>query len=173
MQGPVDANAEPFKHKRSIFADELLDRLHFLLESDRNALTALNQFNFSEGASQLYDFVWNEFASRFVEAAKSDFAQTDSPTREGTLATFDYVLSHVLRLLHPFAPFVTEELWCELGFRPRVGPARALANEVATFEDLVAARARNLQHCRRGSPTPRRGQTAFQPEGAVLSRHKR
>jgi valyl-tRNA synthetase len=118
MQGPVDANAEPFKHKRSIFADELLDRLHLLLEGDRNALTALNQFNFSEAASQLYDFVWNEFASRFVEAAKSDFSQADSPTREGTLATFDYVLSHVLRLLHPFAPFVTEELWCELGFRP-------------------------------------------------------
>jgi len=118
MQGPVDPNAEPFKHKRSIFADELLDRLHYLLEGDRNALTALDQFNFSEGASQLYDFVWNEFASRYVEAAKSDFAQADSATREGTLATFDYVLSHVLRLLHPFAPFVTEELWCELGFRP-------------------------------------------------------
>jgi len=118
MQGPVDANAEPFKHKRTIFADELLDRLHYLLEGDRNALAALDQFNFSEGASQLYDFVWNEFASRFVEAAKSDFASTESPTREGTLATFDYVLSHVLRLLHPFAPFVTEELWCELGFRP-------------------------------------------------------
>ena len=47
---------------------------------------------------------------------KSDFAQAGSPTREGTLATFDYVMSHVLRLLHPFAPFVTEELWCELGF---------------------------------------------------------
>jgi len=118
MQGAVDPNAEPFKHKRSIFADELLDRLHFLLEDERNALVALNQFNFSEAASQLYDFVWNEFASRFVEAAKSDFSSADSPTREGTLATFDYVLSHVLRLLHPFAPFVTEELWCELGFKP-------------------------------------------------------
>ncbi len=116
MQGPIDSNAEPFKHARSIFADELLDRLHFLLEGDRNALTALNQFNFSEAASQLYDFVWNDFAARFVEAAKSDFAQTDSPTRAGTLATFDYVMSHVLRLLHPFAPFVTEELWHELGF---------------------------------------------------------
>ena len=118
MQGAIDPNAEPFKHKRTIFADELLDRLHFLLEGERNALTALNQFNFSEAASQLYDFVWNDFASRYVESAKGDFAATDSPTREGTLATFDYVLSHVLRLLHPFAPFVTEELWCELGFRP-------------------------------------------------------
>jgi valyl-tRNA synthetase len=116
LQGAVDFNAEPWKHPRSIFADELLDRLHFLLEGERNALAALNQFNFSEAASQLYDFVWNDFAARFVEAAKSDFNQADSPTRAGTLATFDYVMSHVLRLLHPFAPFVTEELWCELGF---------------------------------------------------------
>ena len=116
LHGPVDFNAEPWKHKRSIFADELLDRLHFLLEGERNALGALNQFNFSEAASQLYDFVWNDFAARFVEASKSDFNQLDSPTRAGTLATFDYVMSHVLRLLHPFAPFVTEELWCDLGF---------------------------------------------------------
>ncbi|MCE0523756.1 MAG: valine--tRNA ligase [Methylacidiphilales bacterium] len=119
MQGQIDSNAEPWKHPRSIFADELLDRLHFLLEGERNRLSviaALNQFNFSEAAGQLYDFVWNDFAARFVEAAKTDFNQADSPTRAGTLATFDYVMSHVLRLLHPFAPFVTEELWCELGF---------------------------------------------------------
>ncbi len=116
LQGAVDSNAEPWKHPRSIFADELLNRLHFLLEGERNALAALNEFNFSEAASQLYDFVWNDFAARFVEAAKSDFNAPDSPTRAGTLATFDYVMSHVLRLLHPFAPFVTEELWCELGF---------------------------------------------------------
>jgi valyl-tRNA synthetase len=116
MHGPIDSNAEPWKHSRSIFADELLKYLHVLLEGERSALAALNQFNFSEAASQLYDFVWNDFAARFVEAAKIDFNQADSPTRAGTLATFDYVMSHVLRLLHPFAPFVTEELWCDLGF---------------------------------------------------------
>jgi valyl-tRNA synthetase len=119
LQGQIDFNAEPWKHPRSIFADELLDRLHFLLEGGDNwhGVTAeLNQFNFSAAASLIYDFVWNDFAARFVEAAKSDFNQADSPTRAGTLATFDYVMSHVLRLLHPFAPFVTEELWCNLGF---------------------------------------------------------
>jgi len=119
LQGKVDFNAEPWKHPRSIFADELLDRLHFLLEGEGNTPgfnAALDQFNFSQAAAQLYDFVWNDFAARFVEASKSDFNQPDSPTRPGTLATFDYVVSHVLRLLHPFAPFVTEELWCELGF---------------------------------------------------------
>jgi valyl-tRNA synthetase len=116
LQGPIDFNAEPWKHPRSIFADELLDRLHFLLQGERNFNAALVQFNFSDAASQLYDFVWNDFAARFVEASKTDFNHADSPTRPGTLATFDYVMSHVLRLLHPFAPFVTEELWCELGF---------------------------------------------------------
>ena len=116
LQGNVDFNAEPWKHPRSIFADELLDRLHFLLEGDRNFNAAIAGFNFSEAASLLYDFVWNDFAARFVEAAKIDFNHAESPTRPGTLATFDYVMSHVLRLLHPFAPFVTEELWCELGF---------------------------------------------------------
>jgi valyl-tRNA synthetase len=116
MQGNVDFNAEPWKHQRSIFADELLERLHDLLEGERNVNAAITSFNFSEAAALLYDFVWNEFAARFVEASKADFAESDSPTRAGTLATFDYVMSHVLRLLHPFAPFVTEELWCELGF---------------------------------------------------------
>ena len=116
LQGNVDFNAEPWKHPRSIFADELLDRLHLLLEGERNFIAAMNSYNFSEAASLLYDFVWNDFAARFVEAAKSDFNNADSSTRAGTLATFDYVSSHVLRLLHPFAPFVTEELWCELGF---------------------------------------------------------
>jgi valyl-tRNA synthetase len=113
MHGAIDPQADPSKHARSIFADELLRLLHDVVVADP---TAIDSFNFSEAASRLYAFVWDDFASRFVEAAKLDFTQADSPTRAGTLATFDYVLSRVLRLLHPFAPFVTEELWSELGF---------------------------------------------------------
>src|SRR5580658_5837805 len=92
MQGPIDPVADPFQHTRSIFADELLERLHVLLEGERSFIASFNNYNFSDAASQLYDFVWNEFASRFVEAAKIDFAQASSPTRAGTLATFDYVM---------------------------------------------------------------------------------
>ncbi|HUB67078.1 MAG TPA: valine--tRNA ligase [Candidatus Methylacidiphilales bacterium] len=118
MQGPIDPKADPSKHARSIFADELLQTLWRRIEGDgaRTISAQLNSYSFSEAAATLYDFVWNDFASRFVEAAKVDFAQSDSPTRAGTLATFDYVMSRVLRLLHPFAPFVTEELWHQLGF---------------------------------------------------------
>jgi valyl-tRNA synthetase len=113
LHGAIDPQADPARHARSIFADELLRLLHEVTEAET---AAINAFNFSEAASRLYAFVWDDFASRFVEAAKLDFTQADSPTHAGTLATFDYVLSRVLRLLHPFAPFVTEELWVELGF---------------------------------------------------------
>ena len=113
MHGAIDPHADPAKHARSIFADELLRLLHDVAAAETAAIEA---FNFSEAAARLYSFVWDDFASRFVEAAKLDFTQAGSPTHAGTLATFDYVLSRVLRLLHPFAPFVTEELWIELGF---------------------------------------------------------
>ena len=116
LQGEIDPTADPFAHSRSVFADELLDRLHFLLVGDGSVGHALEHFDFSRAAATLYDFVWNDFAAYYVEAAKIDFAAERSPTRTGTLATFDYVMSRVLRLLHPFAPFVTEELWSQLFF---------------------------------------------------------
>lgn len=116
--GPITPHADPFARgvKRSIFADELLMGVNRLLQGDSNINRALEEFRFSEAAQLLYDFAWNEFASRYLEAAKVDLANADSETRAGTLLTFDYVMGVVLRLLHPFSPFVTEELWCELGF---------------------------------------------------------
>jgi valyl-tRNA synthetase len=57
------------------------------------------------------------FCDHFIEVAKADFAPGADPERRaGTLATIDYTLRRVLQLLHPFAPFVTEELWHGLGF---------------------------------------------------------
>ena len=113
LHGPIDPLADPSRHARSIFADELLRLLDDVTKAET---AAIDSFNFSEAAARLYSFVWDDLASRFVEAAKLDFTSPDSPTHAGTLATFDYVISRVLRLLHPFAPFVTEELWAELGF---------------------------------------------------------
>jgi valyl-tRNA synthetase len=113
MQGPVDPGADPSQHNLSIFAHHLLDRLS---QTAQTVHQALGTYQFSQAAGALYDFIWNDFCSRFIEAAKVDFQSTDSPTRAGTLATIDYALSHLLRLLHPYAPFLTEELWLSLGF---------------------------------------------------------
>lgn len=113
LQGPVDAQADPWGHALSPFAADVLARLDRTIEA---VTSALNDYQFSAAAATLYAFVWDDFCARFIEVAKGDFSDAQSPTRAGTLAAIDYVLHRVLRLLHPYAPFVTEELWLGLGF---------------------------------------------------------
>jgi valyl-tRNA synthetase len=76
--------------------------------------TALEGYHFNEAAQALYRFFWSEFCDWYLEASK---AHSGDPARKAnTLAVIDFVLGHVLRLLHPFMPFITEELWLGLGF---------------------------------------------------------
>ena len=112
MQGPLDPQADPSKHELSLFAQDLLARLDATI---RRVNEGYEAYKFSDIAQALYDFVWGDFCDRFIEVAKSDFA-VDSPRRAGTLATLDYTIKRILQLLHPYAPFITEELWTGLGF---------------------------------------------------------
>jgi valyl-tRNA synthetase len=109
MQGPLDPQADPSKHDLSLFAQDLLARLDATI---RRVNEGYETYRFSDIAQALYDFVWGDFCDRFIEVAKSDFA---SPRRAGTLATLDYTIKRILQLLHPYAPFLTEELWHGLG----------------------------------------------------------
>jgi valyl-tRNA synthetase len=113
LQGPVDPAADPFHDELSIFARNLLAKLH---DTICRIETGYASYRFSEIAQTLYDFVWSEFCDRFIEAAKAELG--DPARKAGTLATTDYTLKRVLVLLHPFTPFVTEELWHGLGFGP-------------------------------------------------------
>jgi len=112
MQGPLDPQADPSKHELSLFAQDLLARLDATI---RRVNEGYEAYKFSDIAQALYDFVWGDFCDRFIEVAKSDFA-VDSLRRAGTLATLDYTIKRILQLLHPYAPFITEELWTGLGF---------------------------------------------------------
>ncbi len=71
----------------------------------------LNSYRFHEAASSLYEFVWHEFCDWYLEIIKPGL---DSEEKEKYLAIFFYVFSRILKLLHPFMPFITEELWHEL-----------------------------------------------------------
>ncbi|NBR46672.1 MAG: hypothetical protein EBT68_06130, partial [Verrucomicrobia bacterium] len=103
---------DPAKHPRTPFSDHLLAELDAL---EKGLGKMYENYEFSQIAQALYGFVWDEFCARFIETAKADFADTSSPTRPGTLATADFVLSRILRYLHPYMPFITEELWLTLG----------------------------------------------------------
>jgi valyl-tRNA synthetase len=67
---------------------------------------ALDAYKFNEAAKELYDFVWGDFCDWYIEASKV------APN----IAVLDEVFNTILRLLHPYAPFITEELWHDMGY---------------------------------------------------------
>ena len=77
---------------------------------------AFAEYRFSEAAGVLYRFFWSEYCDWYTEASKAVLQGQDEAQKANTLAVIDFVLSHTLRLFHPFLPFITEELWHGLGY---------------------------------------------------------
>ena len=90
----------------------ILSRLHALTHSVTEALDA---YRFNEAAGALYNFVWHEFCDWYLEAIKPILYDKSGPEQKAaTLAVLWRVLRDTLVLLHPFIPFVTEEIWNKL-----------------------------------------------------------
>ena len=77
---------------------------------------ALADYKFNEAAQILYRFFWSEYCDWYLEASKSAMSGGDPAVKANTLAVIDFVLSNMLRLFHPFMPFITEELWHGMGY---------------------------------------------------------
>jgi valyl-tRNA synthetase len=128
MSGPAGDNSSPQSILARIDpakfdADDhaILERL---LSATREVDRAFAQFEFSAAAQSLYGFFWNDFCDWYVEVSKSKLQAQE--TRANCLAIQDLVLRQTLLLLHPFVPFITEELWSLLGY---CGPAgRSIAD---------------------------------------------
>ncbi|MFQ5533768.1 MAG: valine--tRNA ligase [Sphingomonadales bacterium] len=75
---------------------------------------ALTGYRFDLAANDIYQFVWGTFCDWYVEFIKPLLMDGDGAAREETQATAGWALDHILKLLHPFMPFVTEELWGQL-----------------------------------------------------------
>ncbi len=87
------------------------------------AARAIEAFRFNDAANAVYRFVWNIFCDWHLELAKPVLqAGEGGPARAEAQATIAYVLDEILSLLHPFMPFLTEELWAIAG---EEGPKRA------------------------------------------------
>jgi len=96
-----------------------VDERWILLNLDaaiREMDAAFAEYKFSDATATLYRFFWSEYCDWYVEAAKAVLQGNDAARRGNTLAVIDFVLSHALRLLHPFLPFITEELWNGMGY---------------------------------------------------------
>jgi valyl-tRNA synthetase len=104
----------------------------------REINTAFAEYKFSDATATLYRFFWSEYCDWYVEASKAALTRggdslnseivksADGSTiqpfndstalKANTLAVIDFILSHTLRLFHPFLPFITEELWHGMGY---------------------------------------------------------
>jgi valyl-tRNA synthetase len=112
MHGPSDAAPRIDNQTLSIYALELIARLNETIDAVE---AAYREYQFNTVAQRLYDFVWSDYCDWFVEAAKTEIFSEDEAKKKSALAVMDFVLSATLRLLHPFMPHITEELWSLLG----------------------------------------------------------
>ena len=73
----------------------------------------LERFHFNEAAKVLYDFTWNDFCDWYIEISKIHLREKDSQKGDVVRGVIVHVLKTILALLHPYAPFITEELWSQ------------------------------------------------------------
>ncbi len=101
--------------------------------AESEVVAALEAYRFNEAAGAVYRFLWNVFCDWHLELAKPVLSGPDGAAKDETRATTAFVLDVALKLLHPFMPFLTEELWARTG---EVGPARDGLLTLAAWPDL-------------------------------------
>ncbi len=86
----------------------ILDKLNKVI---RNVDYNFDKYELGEAAKTLYNFVWNDFASWYVEISKVDLQSDDEANKINTKNVLIYTLKAIIKMLHPFCPFITEELY--------------------------------------------------------------
>lgn len=118
--------------------------LHRLNETARDVTRAVDHYDFGETGRLLYNFIWDDLCDWYIEFSKLSLYGQDPEAKKNTQSVLAYVLDRTLRLLHPFMPFITEEIWQHL---PHEGETITLApwpKEQQTFEAPEAVKEMEL-----------------------------
>ena len=105
-------------------------------EAERTARTItaeLEMYRFNEAAGAAYQFVWGTYCDWYLELIKPILTGPDGKAKDETRATAAWVLDEILKLLHPFMPFITEELWAKTA---ETGPARTSLLALTPWPEL-------------------------------------
>jgi valyl-tRNA synthetase len=117
----------------------ILSRLYSTLE---NVERCLGEYKFNEAANTIYEFVWHEFCDWYIEIAKSNI------TQKNVQIVLYKVLEKSLRMLHPFMPFITEEIWQVLPrSKDAVGDSIMIQPWPHIPKDLISKEAENDMKC--------------------------
>jgi len=95
-----------------LVADQyILSRLNRAIDTVNSAIV---DYRFSDAAEALYHFFWNEYCDKYIECAKVSFKDDTEEQKAVTASVLIHLLDASMRLLHPFCPFITEEIWQSL-----------------------------------------------------------
>lgn len=108
--------------------------LHRLNETVRDVTRLLDQYEFGETGRILYNFIWDELCDWYIEFSKLHLYGDDAEAKKSAQSVLAYVLDRTMRLLHPFMPFITEEIWQHL---PHSGETIVLADWPEANEQFV------------------------------------
>jgi len=97
--------------KKSVADYWILTRLNETIETVTNLA---EKYEFGEVGRALYNFIWDDFCDWYIEMAKLPLYSEDEAAKKTTRSVLAYVLDQTMRLLHPFMPFITEEIWQNL-----------------------------------------------------------
>ena len=109
----------------------------------RTTRSALEGYRFNDGAQALYEFFWTEFCDWYVEATKLSFRNGDDAEKDRAASVLLNILEESLRLLHPYLPFVTEEIYQKLPLAEIAASRKAAGSEAVCSSEytgmLIAA----------------------------------
>lgn len=118
--------------------------LHRLNETVRDVTRLIDQYEFGETGRILYNFIWDDLCDWYIEFSKLSLYGADADAKKKTQSVLAYVLDQTQRLIHPFMPFISEEIWQHL---PHEGDTITLASwpkDKAEFEAPAAVREMEL-----------------------------
>ena len=111
-------NMEGFKYENIDLSGELsladkwiLTRLNETIE---HVTKNTNKYEFGEAGRHLYNFIWDDLCDWYIEMAKLPLYGDDEDKKNTTRSVLAYVLDQTMRMLHPYMPFITEEIWQQL-----------------------------------------------------------
>ncbi|OXZ34570.1 valine--tRNA ligase [Finegoldia magna] len=108
--------------------------------------TNLNKYEIGIAAEKIYDFTWNVFCDWYIELVKPRLYRDDSILKESAISVLIYTLTNVIKLLHPFMPYITEEIYSYLPNKndmlinetwPKYSETKSYKNEEQIIDKLV------------------------------------
>jgi valyl-tRNA synthetase len=138
----------------------------------------IDKYELGIALAKVYDFIWDIFCDWYIELVKPRLSNKEDPSNKAAQQVISWTLSETLKLLHPFMPFITEEIWLSLPHDgesimiskwPEVDSSRTFEEESAEFEKIISAiRAIRLRRTEMNVPPSRKTKLYVVSESSKL-----